>query len=452
INDLYETVPTQGGTRGGLARVAELRRKLLARNPNTFMILAGDFLSPSALSTAKVDGRELKGRHMIATLDTAGLDLAVFGNHEFDLKQNELDERIREGREKFLWLSGNVRDLHDKPFAGLPETHVQEFRSPTGHLLRVGFLTTMTSMNQPPYVKYSEPLAYAKEMAKRLRPQVDILVAITHMGIADDIHLAEQAPEVDLILGGHDHESLLLKRGARLIPIAKADSNAKTAYVHLLKFNPSTKRIVIDSALHRMDESLAQDPETQRVAETWVQAAFDGFRRDGFRPERVVAHARETLHASEAQVRHHPTNLTREIGLALLREFNKADVAVFTGGGIRLDDSIPPGPITEYDVIRILPFPDTVVGYEIKGSELQRLLNDRRTKAGTGDFLQTSGITALGTSYLMNLQPLEADRTYRVATNTFLGNTLKSEYGAKQIYKGDEVRRALIKHLKAVMP
>ncbi len=75
---------------GGLARVATLRANLRAENPNTFTVLAGDLLNPSALSTAMVDGQRLAGRQMVDVMNILGLDYATFGNHEFDLSQENL--------------------------------------------------------------------------------------------------------------------------------------------------------------------------------------------------------------------------------------------------------------------------------------------------------------------------------------------------------------------------
>jgi 2',3'-cyclic-nucleotide 2'-phosphodiesterase (5'-nucleotidase family) len=49
MNDVYELIPLAGGKKGGLARVATIRRLLLEENPNTITILSGDVVSPSAL-------------------------------------------------------------------------------------------------------------------------------------------------------------------------------------------------------------------------------------------------------------------------------------------------------------------------------------------------------------------------------------------------------------------
>ena len=47
LNDVYEIAPLSGGKIAGMARVATLRKALLKENPNTFTIMAGDFLNPS---------------------------------------------------------------------------------------------------------------------------------------------------------------------------------------------------------------------------------------------------------------------------------------------------------------------------------------------------------------------------------------------------------------------
>ena len=33
----------------------------------------------------------------------------------------------------------------------------------------------------------------------------DLIVALTHMRIPNERHLAQEVPEIDIILGGHDH-------------------------------------------------------------------------------------------------------------------------------------------------------------------------------------------------------------------------------------------------------
>jgi len=107
VNDVYEIAPLAGGKEGGLARVATLKKDLLKENPNTFTFMAGDFLSPSLLGTIKYKGKRIRGQQMIETMNAVGFDLAVFGNHEFDLSKDELQQRLNES--EFAWTSANVR-------------------------------------------------------------------------------------------------------------------------------------------------------------------------------------------------------------------------------------------------------------------------------------------------------------------------------------------------------
>ena len=102
INDVYTTVPVNGV--GGLARVATLKTSLAAAGRTPFLVLAGDFLSPSVASSV------FKGAHMIATLNAAGLDLATLGNHEFDFGDDELITRMHEAT--FQWVVSNVVDTN----------------------------------------------------------------------------------------------------------------------------------------------------------------------------------------------------------------------------------------------------------------------------------------------------------------------------------------------------
>src|SRR5688572_19328692 len=90
LNDTYQFTPVDGGKRGGLARVMTIRKDTLKENPNTLMTLGGDTLSPS------VETRTYRGKQMIDAWNMVGLDIAVLGNHEFDVKTNELLDRIKE--------------------------------------------------------------------------------------------------------------------------------------------------------------------------------------------------------------------------------------------------------------------------------------------------------------------------------------------------------------------
>jgi 2',3'-cyclic-nucleotide 2'-phosphodiesterase (5'-nucleotidase family) len=53
-----------------------------------------------------------------------------------------------------------------------------------------------------------EPLEEAKRLVRRIRPETDLVVLLSHLGYMADIELAEAVPGIDLILGGHTGHSL----------------------------------------------------------------------------------------------------------------------------------------------------------------------------------------------------------------------------------------------------
>ncbi len=89
-----------------MARVATLKKQYKRSNPNTFLVIAGDFISPSVYNSLQYNNQRIKGAQMIACMNAAGMDLAVLGNHEFDFSENDLQDRINES--DFLWVSSNT--------------------------------------------------------------------------------------------------------------------------------------------------------------------------------------------------------------------------------------------------------------------------------------------------------------------------------------------------------
>ena len=68
------------------------------------------------------------------------------------------------------------------------------------------------------------------------------------------------------------------------------------------------------------------------------------------------------------------------------------DIAIFNSGSIRIDDVVPPGPVTQYDVIRVLPFGGKVVKATFAGAVLAHVLQIGEQNKGTGGYLQNAGL------------------------------------------------------------
>jgi 2',3'-cyclic-nucleotide 2'-phosphodiesterase (5'-nucleotidase family) len=55
---------------------------------------------------------------------------------------------------------------------------------------------------------YEDPVVTARALVRELRPQYDLLVALTHLGLREDQALAASVPEIDVVIGGHSHSDL----------------------------------------------------------------------------------------------------------------------------------------------------------------------------------------------------------------------------------------------------
>ena len=113
-------------------------------------------------------------------------------------------------------------------------------------------------------------------------------------------------------------------------------------------------------------------------------------------------------------------DLTDVLAASMLRAAPGTELAMFNGGSIRIDDEIPPGEVTEYDVLRTLPFGDAVLSVDMTGSVLQRALDQGRANAGTGGFLQTANVTrsAAGDRWLIGGAPINSARRYKLASHS----------------------------------
>jgi len=414
FNDVYEIGPVEGGRVGGLARVATVINDLRRTHAPVLTTLGGDYLSPSALATARVDGEPIAGRQMVDVLNALGLEYATLGNHEFDLAEPAFHARLAQS--KFKVIASNVTAADGTPF---PNTEAFAVVPVTlgGRSLKVGILGVTIDSNPRAWVKYLPVIDSAKAAIARMGP-VDAIVALTHLSLQGDQALVTAVPEIDVSLGGHEHENWLIYRGADLTPIVKADANVRSLAVVTLAF-PEGQRPRVSVRLEPITDAVATDATVDAQVQRWTTAAFDAFRRDGFTPDRVVAQLTTSLDGREATVRNRSGNLTDLLTAALAAE-GGTDVALMNGGSIRIDDELPTGPVTEYDVIRVLPFGGNVVSLTMGGSLLARVLDVGVTNQGTGGFLHAHGVTRQGNRWLVKGKPLNPSLRYSVTTTDFL--------------------------------
>lgn len=430
VNDVYEIAPLSDGT-GGMARVATLRKELLAKNPNTFTILSGDFISPSVIGTLKYEGKRIRGRQMVDVMNAAGIDWVVFGNHEFDYDDyNDLQARIDES--SFTWLAANARfqpDPKQPPVrffknrngvkTDCPDEQTLVVKDADGTIVKLGLFGVLINTGRKPWVIYTDWFEAAKNSRENLRKQnVDICVGLTHLAAADDIKLAGMLPDVPLFMGGHDHENQRHVVGKSVV--AKADANAKTAYVHTLRYNKKTKTSTLTSELKTIDGKIADDPVTAATIAKWEKIKNESLASSGFNANTVVVKLSETLDCRETTIRFKQAPVGTILNEAMVAVAKKnPDCAFFNSGSIRIDDQLT-GTLTEIDIVRMLPFGGGISEVDMKGALLLKTLEAHAGNVGLGGYLQLWQLTSSDGKWLVKGQPIEPQKTYRVVMSDFL--------------------------------
>ncbi|AFK01862.1 5'-Nucleotidase domain-containing protein [Emticicia oligotrophica DSM 17448] len=429
MNDVYEISPLDNGKIGGMARVATVRQNLLKENPNTITVLSGDFLSPSVIGTLRYEGKSIKGKQMVDAMNTVGVDWVCLGNHEFDLDQKDLQERINES--KFNWLNTNALEKINGEYVPFGKvingtkvpflkTTILNFKNASGEEVKVGMFGILLPSNKKDFVLYEDFYEAAKKAYVELKPKCDFVVALTHINKVEDLKLAEMLPDVKLLMGGHDHDNMREKIGN--VIMAKADANAKTVYIHRFVYNTKTKEVKLTSELKKIDDTIAEEPTTAAVVKKWEDIQDGAFKALGLNKDEVVADLKEPLDGHESAVRNAQGSMGNMIAKAIYASAPKSpDCAFFNGGSIRVDDNIS-GKLTQLDVLRILPFGGKLVEIKLRGRLLEKVLQTGLENKGSGGYLQWEKIAydEVKKEWKIDGKLLDVNQDYTIVTSDFL--------------------------------
>jgi 2',3'-cyclic-nucleotide 2'-phosphodiesterase (5'-nucleotidase family) len=419
VNDVYEIAPVRG--KGGLAELATLLKLERTLNPDTVTVVAGDFLSPSIMSALT------KGAQMVDLFNALGVDFVTFGNHEFDFGPDVTAERIKESR--FAWLGTNVLGADGKPWGGAVATATRRIGD-----VKLGFFGLITDatthLSSPGAgIRFAPPLDAARAAIAALRRDgADVVVALTHLDIAEDRALARAAPGIDLILGGHEHEPITWMEGATLIHKAGSDAHYLAAIdLDIRVSERDGKRSVAVTPQWRMwaNVGVKPDPEIAAIVQKYTD-------RLDAELGRVIGRTATELDSRVATVRSGEARIGNLVADAL-RERLGAEVAITNGGGIRGNRIIAAdAELTRKDVLTELPFGNLAIVLEISGADLAEALESglAQVESRGGRFPHVSGMrleydpaaeagrrvrrVTIGDA------PLEPGRVYRLATSDYM--------------------------------
>ncbi|KAI5750626.1 hypothetical protein M8J76_017176 [Diaphorina citri] len=337
-NDVYNVEERKEEPVAGAPRFVTAVKSFSHLNP--LILFSGDVYSPSMLSTFT------KGEHMSKVLNELNTHCAVLGNHEFDFGLEILKQRLSECT--FPWLMSNVIDNETgRPLGEGKISHAIQWngkRIGLMGLVEQEWLETLASVD-PEEITYLDYCEVGRKLGAQLRSEgCDYVIALTHMRTPNDIRLAEEVDEIDLILGGHDHVYEITSINGKYIIKSGTDFR-------------QFSRITVDF-------SNASKPDV-RIEEINVtsQYARDQGMIDALRPydsimegklDEELGHFAVELDARFSVIRTQETNMGNWISDVLLAATG-TDCVLLNSGTFRSDKIHPPGPFTYKDLVLLLP-------------------------------------------------------------------------------------------------
>ncbi|MGD9495846.1 MAG: metallophosphoesterase [Armatimonadota bacterium] len=146
---------------------------------------------------------------VLELMNQAGYAAMALGNREFFFRRSGLVHKTRGAR--FPVLCANL--LPARGELG----HIARWTILRAGEERVGVFGLAPTMMGPGSMaqrisdlRFIEWEAAALEAVEALRGRVEWLVALSHRGMTDDLALAELCPQIDAVLGGHDHKRVAM--------------------------------------------------------------------------------------------------------------------------------------------------------------------------------------------------------------------------------------------------
>ncbi len=414
----------------GLKGLAEAVRDTV---PNSLWLDAGDDFTGAPISSIT------QGASQIAINRKIGIDAAVIGNHEFDYGR----ERARAYVDSMgipVVGGANLMDENGNPFAleyydtTLANTPVRIIGlvPPNLHALTMASATGQLNIPAP------------EEAVKKFLPESGVLtVVLSHMGYYEDVALAKKVPEIDVIVGGHQHAVLIKPRlirpdSAAIMKSSYGDGKSpvmgtvvvqageRGAYLGYLSLMVKKGDVVsYNGRLLPNDGGLAApDPD------------FTLFISD------IESSLTQTMDEVIAQL---PKPLNRSRwgqGSALgrwetdaFRQVTGADIAFQNPGGLRKDLSA--GDLTIRDLWEANPFGNTLVLFDITGAELQKAwehiaFSDHEPLLVSGMSLTLDRNNNEIRDIRVQGEPLSPDKKYKAATNSYVFGHFQKFFGFPQ--------------------
>ncbi len=351
------------------AKVAAYISEQKELHPNVLVLSGGDMFSGNPV----VDQYQDKGFPIIEIMNKIGYQYTAIGNHEFDYDRKIMAERMKQAN--FPWICANI---HVSPEGTIPQPKPYVITTIAGvkiailGLIEIGRETRIPSTHPDKLrgITFTDPIEEALKY-RSLRDSCDLFIGLTHIGATDDVKLAEQMPELDVIIGGHSHTRIDTTMVVNRVLITQTESWLK--YVGKTTIVVEDGKIVSKkNELIDVNNLVVEDLEISNLINTYYD--LSGLNK-------VIAQNLSDIEGKEV------------LGCMMtdaLTDLPEVEIGFQNSGGVRID-KLEKGDITIAKVYELDPFGNELIVYQMTPAEIRELIYN----AGRGKRpdLLVSGIT-----------------------------------------------------------
>jgi 5'-nucleotidase / UDP-sugar diphosphatase len=341
---------------GGFNELAFAVDSIRKIRPTSFVLDAGDLMTGNPISDRVYKGAE--GGGLIEMMNLIGYEVWTPGNHDFDISYANLQKLV--ALAKFPVIEANLLDEKTGTVITNREYTILEKNG-----IKIGVFGVMSSeyyglvnKNSSAGVKLMPTIKIARRLIETLRPQVDLVVALTHVGVDEDSLIAINVTGLDVIIGGHSHTRLKTPKYINGVIIAQTGANCENLGVLDLTIeNHAVKNY--HGELHQ----LWYHPDRNTV----VTAMVDSFKTE------IDKEYSEVI--GTWTVESNTDRSDRQLGYFLCeaqREGANADLGFMNNGGIR--KRFATGPIRKQDLFEVLPFRNILVSFKLTGKQVRDIV------------------------------------------------------------------------------
>lgn len=409
-------ITTNKGSYAELASLLELQRKKQAA---TFFIFGGNSLFPSILSSFD------HGTHIIDLLNSLEPDVMAASKGDFAFYEDELSLRTYEAA--FPIVQSNIIEIASKQnLNGLLNSEIIQQGA-----YKLGFISLMDKTVIEDYnltrIKIKNPRAVIAIEAQKLREKGAQFIILHYRGT--------ELNSIDFL---NEHlVDLVLRKNNR---IKQSTANEQQKHPQQIFLTRKAQAAIIELNWQK------NQPQTLTVQ--WQAKNLNAYPKSNSVQRQIESYTSQLNLLLDKIIGITTTDIdtsllslrTKENALGnliadLMKKHSSAEIALINSGAIRGESFYPRNSkISRRDVVRMLPYRDTVVLLEISGKQLKNALENSfsQIKNMEGRFLQVSGIKVVYDSKAeigrrvmsvsVNGSPLQLAKHYKLATSDYIAN------------------------------